>query len=110
MRAVRLRSCMMSKKLCIENLSFRFTGRKLLLEDVDRETERFVCNILDTLRNLFITVFVTHRLETAKKLADRIYVIDHGRKIAEGYPKDIATNERVITAYLGSGGVKKDED
>ena len=99
MRAVRLRSCMMSKKLCIENLSFRFTGRKLLLEDVDRETERFVCNILDTLRNLFITVFVTHRLETAKKLADRIYVISGGRVQASGTHEQLMATDNFYSEY-----------
>ena len=87
------------KKLCIENLSFRFTGRKLLLEDVDRETERFVCNILDTLRNLFITVFVTHRLETAKKLADRIYVISGGRVQASGTHEQLMATDNFYSEY-----------
>lgn len=58
----------------------------LLLDEMtssmDRETERFVCNILDTLRNLFITVFVTHRLETAKKLACRQDICYKRRKSA----------------------------
>lgn len=86
-------------KLSIENLSFRFTGRKLLLEDVDRETERAVCNILDTLRNLFITVFVTHRLETAKKFADRIYVISGGRVQASGTHEQLMTTDNFYSEY-----------
>ena len=86
-------------KLSIENLSFRFTGRKLLLEDVDRETERAVCDILDTLRNLFITVFVTHRLETAKKLADRIYVISRGRVQASGTHEQLMATDNFYSEY-----------
>ena len=75
----------------------------LLLDEMtssmDRETERFVCNILDTLRNLFITVFVTHRLETAKKLADRIYVISGGRVQASGTHEQLMTTDNFYSEY-----------
>jgi branched-chain amino acid transport system ATP-binding protein len=35
------------------------------------------------------------------KLADRIYVLHHGEKIAEGSPEEVSKNKRVIESYLG---------
>ena len=36
-------------------------------------------------------------------ISDRIVVLDHGEKIAEGRPEDIQNNAEVIKAYLGEG-------
>lgn len=55
-------------------------------------------------------LLIEHDMSVVMDISDRIYVIDHCRKIAEGLPKEIAVNPQVITAYLGSGGVKKDDD
>jgi branched-chain amino acid transport system ATP-binding protein len=51
-------------------------------------------------------VIVEHVMRAIMAVAQHIVVLDHGQKIAEGGPKEIAANPEVIRAYLGSGGAR----
>jgi branched-chain amino acid transport system ATP-binding protein len=42
-------------------------------------------------------------MSLAMGICDKIIVLDQGRKLAEGTPREIQNNEQVMAAYLGQG-------
>jgi branched-chain amino acid transport system ATP-binding protein len=48
-------------------------------------------------------VIVEHDMKVILELAQRITVLDRGRVLAEGGPREVAADERVRAAYLGRG-------
>jgi branched-chain amino acid transport system ATP-binding protein len=66
------------------------------------ETEKImaVIRMIRDVRGISI-MWIEHKTDAIFHLCDRVVVLDYGEKIAEGRPKEVADDRRVVEAYIG---------
>ena len=84
------------------------TGMKLLLDEpaagMNPTETADLLRCINVIREQFgiAILLIEHDMSLVMKICERIVVIDYGVTIATGLPEEIASNQRVITAYLGA--------
>lgn len=91
------------------------TGMKLLLLDepaagMNPTETADLLRCINIIRERFgiAILLIEHDMSLVMKICERIVVIDYGVTIAQGLPEEIASNQRVIAAYLGADEEEED--
>ncbi len=66
-----------------------------------QETEALVTLIRRICKEGHSILLIEHDMKLVMSLSDRIFVMDYGKKIAQGTPEEVRSNPAVIKAYLG---------
>ena len=66
--------------------------------------EAVMKTVLELKRERVSMLLVEQNAEMALRLADRVYVIDHGAIVFEGTPSALRADPQITTTYLGVGG------
>lgn len=87
-------------------MAFASNADLILLDEptsgVFPETKAKIIKIIQKLNEDGKTIlFIEHDMGFVMQLAKRIIVLDHGKLIADGYPKEIMNNENVLDVYFG---------